>query len=151
MASPPHFPAHVKGIRSLHKNTGKCIRRRRENILTTGSEVKRQVLLPATEIQAWRRKEAGRFKKGGRGPARDLGKQMVILSLWREVELEQRYEENGKACGRRRKDVSWSQGRDEVVGLSTGWAGRAQHSLEPYEPSRVGQRESQLHEIGNLN
>lgn len=58
-------------------------------------------------------------------------------------EAERRYEENGKECGQRRKDVSWSQGEDEVVGLSTGWAGRAQCALEPYEPSREGQRESE--------
>lgn len=32
---------------------------------------------------------------------------------------------------------------DEVVGLSTGWAGRAQCSLEPYEPSGVGRSESE--------
>lgn len=56
---------------------------------------------------------------------------------------EQRYEENGKECGQRRKDVSWSRGEDEVVGLSTGWAGRAQCSLEPYECSTEGQRESE--------
>lgn len=56
---------------------------------------------------------------------------------------ERRYEENGKECGQRRKDVSQSRGGDEVVGLSSGWAGRAQCSLEPYEPSRVGQRESE--------
>ncbi len=40
-------------------------------ILTTGSEVKKQVLLPAAEIQAWRGKEAGRFKGGE--AAWDLG------------------------------------------------------------------------------
>lgn len=56
---------------------------------------------------------------------------------------ERRYEQNGKECGQRRKDVSGSLGGDEVVGLSTGWAGRAQCSLKPYEPSRVGQRESE--------
>lgn len=28
------------------------------------------------------------------------------------------------------------------MGLYIGWIGRAQCSLEPYEPSRVGQRES---------
>lgn len=33
-------------------------------ILATGSEVRRQVLLPAAEKQAWRRKEVGRFKGG---------------------------------------------------------------------------------------
>lgn len=36
-------------------------------------------------MQAWRRKEARGFKGGE--AARDLGKQMAILSLWREVEL----------------------------------------------------------------
>lgn len=46
---------------------------------------------------------------------------------------EQRYEENGKVCGQRRKDVSWSRGEDEVVGLSTGWAGRAQCSQRESE------------------
>lgn len=56
---------------------------------------------------------------------------------------ERGYEENGKECGRRRKDVSRSRGGDEVVGLSTGWAGRAQCSLEPYEPSGVGRSESE--------
>lgn len=59
---------------------------------------------------------------------------------------ERRYEENGKEHGQRRKDVSWSRGSGgggEVVGLSTGWAGRAQCSLEPYELSREGQRESE--------
>lgn len=55
---------------------------------------------------------------------------------------EQRYDENGKECGLRRKDVSLSRGEDEVVGLSTGWAGRAQCSLELNEFSREGQRES---------
>lgn len=54
---------------------------------------------------------------------------------------ERRYEENGKECGQRRKDVSWSRGEDEVVGLSTGWAKRAQCSLELNELSREGQRE----------
>lgn len=38
---------------------------------------------------------------------------------------ERRYEENGKARGQSRKDVSRSQGEDEVVGLSTGCAGHA--------------------------
>lgn len=56
---------------------------------------------------------------------------------------EGRYKENGKEHGQRRKDVSWSRGEDEVVGLSTGWAGRAQCSLEPYEQSSEGQKESE--------
>ena len=38
-----------------------------ETILTTGSEVRRQVLLPAAEIHTQRRKEAGRFKVGWLG------------------------------------------------------------------------------------
>lgn len=39
-----------------------------------------------------------------------------------------------------------------LVGLSTGWAGRAQSSVEPYEPSRVGQRETlQLQERGKAS
>lgn len=51
-------------------NTGSAARTRRKGkktILATGCEVMRQVLLPATEKQAWRRKEAGRFKGGRRG------------------------------------------------------------------------------------
>lgn len=57
-------------------------------------------------------------------------------------EAEQSYEGNGKECGQRRKDVSRSLGEDEVVGLSTGWAGRAHCRLATYEPRREGQRES---------
>lgn len=59
---------------------------------------------------------------------------------------EQRYELNGKECRQRRKDVSGSRGGMEegagVVGLYIGRIGRAQCSLEPYEPGRVGQRGS---------
>lgn len=76
MESPPHFPTHVrqKIPAQKKKNTSKRIRCRRnkKTILTTGSVVKRQVLFPAAEIQARRRKKAGRFKAGGAG-ARDLG------------------------------------------------------------------------------
>jgi len=68
---------------------------------------------------------------------RDLG-----LADGDALTVEGRYEENGKECGQRRKDVSRSQGEDEVAGLSTGWARRAHCRLEPREPSREGQRES---------
>lgn len=61
-----------KGINSLYKYTGVRIRGIKKTILA-GSEVKRQVLLPAAAIQAWRRKEAGRFKEGWGGVVRDLG------------------------------------------------------------------------------
>lgn len=44
----------------------------------------RQVLLPAAEKQARRRKEAGRFKKGG-GRRGIWASRWLVLSLWREV------------------------------------------------------------------
>lgn len=39
----------------------------KKKILATGSEVRRQVLLPAAEKQAWKRKEVGRFNGGRLG------------------------------------------------------------------------------------
>lgn len=93
--------------------------------MKTGSEVDRQVLFPAVETQARRRREAAGGADGD--PLTPEGS-----------EAEQRYEENGKECGERRKDVAGSRGEDEVVGLSTGWAGRAPCSLEPYEVNREG-------------
>lgn len=56
-----------KGIESPRKKQAEELdaEGKKEAILTTGSEVKRQVLLPAAEIQPRRRKEAGRFKWGG--------------------------------------------------------------------------------------
>lgn len=89
-------------------NTGRAARTRRKRkkktILATGCEVMRQVLLPATEKQAWRRKEAGRFQGGGEGfgPA-DGGSLTAEGSKSRR-----RYEQNGNECGERRKDVSGS-------------------------------------------
>lgn len=74
----------------------------------------RQVLLPATEKRAWRRKEAGRFQGGGEGfgPA-DGGSLTAEGSKSRR-----RYEQNGNECGERRKDVSGSpEEGDEIVGV----------------------------------
>lgn len=59
---------------------------------------------------------------------------------------ERRYEQNGKECGQRRKDVSGSrrvgEGAGGVSGVihRLGWA--CSEQPEPYEPSRVGQRET---------
>lgn len=64
----------------------------------------RQVLLPATEKQAWRRKEAGRFKVGGEGFGLADGGSLTVEGS----KSKQRYEQNGKECGQRRKDVSES-------------------------------------------
>lgn len=75
-------------------------------ILATGSEVRRQVLLPATEKQVWRRKEGRRFKGGGRGFGLADGDSLAVEGS----RAEQRYQQNGKECGWRRKDVSESQG-----------------------------------------
>lgn len=59
---------------------------------------------------------------------------------------ERRYEQNGKECGQRRKDVSGSRRVGEGAGGASGvihrlgWA--CSEQPEPYEPSRVGQRET---------
>lgn len=67
----------------------------KERVLTTGSEVKLQVLLPA-----------GVGRDETRGLARDLCEQMVSLSLWREVELSDRVVKRRGESRQRRKDVS---------------------------------------------
>lgn len=77
----------------------------------------RQVLLPATEKQAWRRKEAGSFKGGGEGFGRADGGSLTVEGS----KSEQRYEQNGKECGERRKDVSGS--------LEEGWDSGVIHWL----------------------
>lgn len=51
-------------------STGKRLgyrRRQKKKFLATGNEVRRQVLLPAAEKQAWKRKEVGRFNGGRLG------------------------------------------------------------------------------------
>lgn len=54
--------------------------------------------------------------------------------------------ESGTERMQRRKDISKSRWEgDEVVGLSTGWAGRGQCSLETYG---AGQRTSQQGTVG---
>ena len=59
----------------------------------------------------------------GWGKAWDLASPDGVSLTVEGSGAERRYKENGKERGQRRKDASRSRGEDEVVGLSTGWAG----------------------------
>lgn len=81
--------------------------------MTTGSEVRQQVLLPEDvsmeEEGGWDlKRERWRWCSGGFGWGFDLADGASLTT--KGSGAEQRYEENGKECRRRRKDVSWSLG-----------------------------------------